>query len=208
MGRLWLWLLLGLGCAAPTWAGEITLYPGSPIIRDKFVHDHPYWHAWVLASSTVPWPGWIKGQRVWLETPQAVRESGLMVYRESQLHHFVWTGPTHPDVPGLQGRRVRMTDSFKKGRYYRRWEVYADDAVATVEGVPMDYVLTPPDPLFAPGDRAVLHLADVDTIDAMLNGDFGPPLAHRRTDPCRVTKRTQGLPVTTECALALPDDGE
>lgn len=188
-----------LGVATTTNAGTVTL--ANLFIADYFRAGGGTWQATVIATSTTQWPGWVQDQVKPLGSVDAVVQSGLMLYRESELHRFVWTGP------GQFRGKVTLTDRLAgPGLYLRMWRIGgAEDALAAggcdSGCYPFDPFAQVPEgtPVFAVGDRAVLHLADQDTIAAMLLGDFGPPLAHRASQPCQPLRTFGAQVLSTSC---------
>jgi len=197
--------------ALPAAAGEVTL-------RHLFLADYfssgPSWSAIITATSTAPWPGFADRTTGVFVDPQEILESGLMLYAcdvfpgcpADQAHRFVWTGPAVPDFPGLAGTRVLRSDRRLGVLYTRTWELLgASDAVdlGTTDADLGPYVRQAP--VFPVGQRVVVHLADEDSIAAMLAGDFdGTVLAHRASAPCEPLRvNPAGTVLSTVCRWEL-----
>lgn len=168
------------------------------------------WVALVIATSTAEWPNWL-GYQGGVAFDDVVR-SGLMLYRcnpsipdgctlaDFDTHRFVFSGPTTPAYP-FAGAKVTVNDKFSGGLFKRTWAFsHIEGAIQTVGHFPFsEFASTAPGPVFPLDHKVVFHLADVDTIDAMLSGNFGPPLAHRSTLPCIPLRVVNGVLFSTQC---------
>lgn len=190
-------------------AGTVTLEKLD--VFDYFNSFEGRWSGTIQAKSSVPWPNWMAYQGS--VTFDDVIESGLMAYRcngavsggctisDPDVHRFIFTGPATPAYP-LLGVKVVITDAGGAANGFKRtWSITsAEDAIQTVAHYPFsEFTAVNDEPLMPVGYTLTFHMADVDTIDAMLAGQFGSPLAHRSSQPCIPLRVVGGMLSSTQC---------
>lgn len=193
-------------------AGTITLEHLN--FNDYFSSHEGRWSGKVRASSSVQWPNWMQYQG-FLDF-EDVLESGLMAYRcndavsggctasDPDTHRFIFIGKATPKYP-LLGINVVVNDKVvAPGVFQRTWGIVSvEDAIQTTAHFPFIEFTPPIDgvALLPVGFKVILHLSDIDTIEAMLAGNFGSPLAHRSSQPCTALREVNGVVFSTQCKL-------